>query len=266
MNWSAMPIVKERSPFKISCLVAFAMISAFTIGNQAVWLDETSLHWWTDLWWTLTSLTAGLLCLDAARQPMTLNQKSWFFFSLGCFSWALGMVAWDIYELAFKWITPFPSLADAGYSVSPPLILVGSLFLTHKRHSFYERSKLVLDCMILINVLAIGLAVFFYEAILHAPMSVSGKVIALFYPIVPLSASYALWMSRNRMEAGANRQSLDWVLAGMILLASANIGYLAPIITGGYEVGSRLDPLWTGAFLCIGLGALKIRFEARSFG
>ncbi|MBI3995182.1 MAG: hypothetical protein HY349_04310 [Nitrospirae bacterium] len=261
MNGTTLPILRERSLFRRSCVTAAIFLVVFTIGNQALLQEEAALHWWTDSWWTLTSLTAGLLCLDAARQPMMSNQKSWLFISLGCFFWALGMVAWDVYELVFQWITPFPSLADAGYSIAFLLLLTGCLFTTHRRHSLFERSKLVLDCMILINVLAIGLTVFFYEAIVHAPMSVAGKVIALFYPIVPLSASYALWMSRSRMEADAGRQSLGWVMAGMILLASANIGYLAPIITGGYQVGSRLDPLWTAAFLCIGLGALNARLK-----
>ncbi|HEY4484859.1 MAG TPA: hypothetical protein VI702_00845, partial [Nitrospiria bacterium] len=53
-------------------------------------------------------------------------------------------------------------------------------------------------------------------------------------------------------------QAWTWVLAGAVLNAAADTGYLIPIITGGYEVGSRLDPLWTGAFFCIGLGAIRI--------
>lgn len=261
MNGTTLSILRERSLFRRSCVAASIFLVVFTIGNQVLLQEGPALHWWTDSWWTLASLTAALLCLDAARQPMMPNPRSWFFIGLGCFFWALGMVAWDIYELVFQWITPFPSLADAGYSIASLLLLVGCLFPAHQRFSFFEQSKLVLDCMILINVLAIGLTVFFYEAIVHAPMSVSGKVIALFYPIVPISASYALWTSRSRMEADADRKSLSWVMAGMILLATANIGYLAPIITGGYQVGSRLDPLWTAAFLCIGLGAIHIRLK-----
>ena len=265
MNGTTVQTLHVRSPFKIACLAALFLLVAFTIGNQVVGIGKTGLLWWTDLWWTLISFAAALLCLDVARRPTIVNQRAWFFFSLGCFSWALGMVAWDIYELVFQWVTPFPSLADVGYSAFALLILVGCFFLANVNQSIYERSKLVLDSMILINVLALALAVFFHDAISQSRTSLTGKITALFYPIVPLSVSYVLWTARSRIDAGAHRQSLDWVLAGMLLMTSANMGYLVPIITGGYAVGSSLDPLWIGAFLCIGLGALKIRYEDPSF-
>ena len=246
-----------RSPFQTAVLASFSLLVIFTLGNQILFKGRAPLHWWTDLWWTLTSLTAGLLCLNVRRRGLRDHQV-WLFFGLGCVSWALGMVAWGIYELALNRISPFPSIADAGYILSTVLILAGSLLLLKQRYTFYEGARLFIDSLILINFLLVVLLVIFYGTISRSEVSLTGKAVALLHPIFPIAIAYVLMDVRRRVEKGVFRDGLDWVSTGMVLMILANMGYLVPIITGGYTVGSLLDPLWIASFLCIGLGALKI--------
>lgn len=175
------------------------------------------------------------------------------------------MIVWDINELYYGWITPFPSIADVGFSASTILMLLGTYWLMEDKFSAFDRWRFILDSLILINVLALGLYFFFHAPIHRSETSFLGKAAGLFYPIVPLAAAYGVWIARNMMTTGPLRDGLAWFLSGLILMAVANLGYLVPIISGGYAVGSRLDPLWFGAFVLMGLGPIRILYWEAPF-
>lgn len=263
LDHEAVNTPRHRAAFKAAAFTAVSIFLVFTIGNQFLFVRTASLHWWTDLWWTAVSLGAGLICLAVTRNIISGKRAAWFLFGLGCLTWSLGMVAWNVYELLLGWITPFPSIADLGYTAFGILILAGSFFVVDSTPFSFQRSKLLLDSLILINILALSLLVLFFEALDESNVSILGKAAALFYPIVPITACYILWIVRGRTEETAHRQALGWVMMGMVVYSVANTGYLVPIVSGGYVVGSILDPLWVGAFLLIGLGAVRIGFDSK---
>jgi hypothetical protein len=247
-----------KARFRMTWLWACLALVLFTMADYFKINGRTGVHWWTDFWWTIASGGAAWLCFRASRSLVTDDRRAWRWFGLGCALWFLGMVIWDIYELVFGRMMPFPSIADFGYLGFALSIVIGGFSLVRWGQPRQEKTKLFLDMLILINVMILVFLILFYQTFFVLSQSLLSKFFALAYPVSSIASVYILLVVHGRFADGLIKRGLSFVLGGMIWNTIANIGYVTPILTQNYEAGSALDPLWIAGFLWIGLGAFWI--------
>lgn len=134
------------------------------------------------------------------------------------------MIAWDLYELVFGWIAPFPSVADLGYLGFAPLITVGGFSLVRWEKQRQEKIKLFLDMLILVNVMVLVFLIIFYQTFFVLSHGLVNNLVALTYPVASIASVYVLLVVYGRMSDSLIKSGLSFVLGGMIWNTIANVG------------------------------------------
>ena len=101
-------------------LVLGASTLAYGVGGVFTRADRALAHVWADAGWTLISLLSALKAFHTARHsPNAVQKRAFRWFGASFFSWFVGMLIWDGYELHGIY-TPAPSWAAAPRPISPP--------------------------------------------------------------------------------------------------------------------------------------------------
>src|SRR6266702_4995664 len=104
---------------------------------------------------TADALIGGIIVLVSVALPIRSEEDAepwlsherfaWILIGLGCLMWGIGDCIWHYYQALGQ--SPFPSLADIGYSSLPPLIFLG-LLLQPSPGSGRSRLMVLLDSLI----------------------------------------------------------------------------------------------------------------------
>ena len=182
---------------------------------------------------------------------------------LGCLMWGIGDCIWHYYEAIGQ--SPFPSLADIGYSSLPPLIFLG-LLLQPSPGSGSKRLMLLLDSLIAMgSLLAIAWYFLLGSLALASVEDPLAKFLGLYYPIsdIPLLTCVVLLLLRSQgrvYQATARRISLLVVGLGLCFFVTSDFLYNVLQNAGTYIAGTLISAGWPCGIMIIGLAAYLRRF------
>ena len=85
------------APGRSRWIVAQAWGAAIVVYAVAIaTATPRALMWINDIAWALASLAACLLCVRTARRIDPLSRAAWMWLAVGCGSWFVGQLYWNI--------------------------------------------------------------------------------------------------------------------------------------------------------------------------
>jgi diguanylate cyclase (GGDEF)-like protein/PAS domain S-box-containing protein len=165
-----------------------------------------------------------------------------------------GDVLYDVLTDVLHQSNPFPSVADAFYLVTYPLLAAGLLLMVRARSREKDRGAL-LDALIVTTGCALLAWIFLIEPYVDAAdMGLFAKVISIAYPLGDIAI---LCVLARLLSAGGRRNWSLYLLAlGAGGLLSADVAYEAIQLNGTWKVGGPTDLGWVLFYLCWGAAAL----------
>lgn len=212
--------------------------------------------YWADLAWTLAAFFTGIRCLLTAKCSHGRYRLSWILIALACFSWFFGMLAWDWFELAVGWTTPFPSWSDIGFSAFAPLMAYG---LYHRRPAAFASTAFRLlqigkigilgICLLLIHLLA------FAQPLTDPATTTFYKGMALGYPVLYISALLFSISLFWRWQKPQTDSVTGLLTIGLAIHTVTNSLYAYELLGQTFQGGSFIDIFWLIGFASLYLAA-----------
>jgi diguanylate cyclase (GGDEF)-like protein len=182
-----------------------------------VWLHRASVRWH---WWLIG---AGLLLMS------------------------VGDLMWTVVEEIRHEDMPFPSLADAAYLASYPVLMAGLLVLTRLRLPGRDVPSL-LDAAVIAVGGGLAIWVFLIEPLADVEATASARAVSVAYPALDIAL---LAVAARLAFSGGNRREAFHLLLGVLcLLVVTDVVYGVMELQGTYGSGNWID----GGFLLTFVG------------
>ncbi|HYF45880.1 MAG TPA: GGDEF domain-containing protein, partial [Acidimicrobiales bacterium] len=195
---------------------------------------------------------AAFACLGAARRR-TAARRSWQLLTGCALSWGVGQTIWSYHEsIAQTDQQPFPSLADVGYVLAVPLLILALLAFPTAAHPAGRLRSLIDGLIIACAVLGMSWA-FVIAPVVSASQSAFATAVALSYPVgdvVALVVALAV-LARASSEW---RPTLTTIVLAVTALAVADSAFAYNISTGG-STTSGFNAGWVVGFLLLTMAA-----------
>lgn len=199
---------------------ATALTLVFCVWLLGGWGSPTTRIAVEDIGFVALSLFATVCAGHAAWRFRGRQRISSLCIAIGLAGWTVGSVLWAYYEWWLQ-VSPFPSLADAGYLMLPVFVCIG-LLIAPVGASGYTRTRMALDGFIVT-------AAFFqigWLTILGALFDAGGAsrfavALALAYPVVDLAVLTVAVLLLGRVRP-QHRLALTLLTSGMALISIAD--------------------------------------------
>jgi hypothetical protein len=219
------------------------------------------------------SFIGGILVLVCINIPESLGEEvepwlkrermAWNLIGLGCLGWAIGECFWRYYLSQGE--SPFPSLADLGYSSFPPLCFAGLILQPFSR-SNRRQIFLALDSLVAMGAL-LSIAWFLLLGSLAnaANETFLAKFLGLYYPVADIALLsciiFILLGGPNRFyQARARRIGLLILGLGLAVFALSDFIFNFQQNLGTFVEESWVDLGWPLGMMVIGIAAYLRRF------
>jgi PAS domain S-box-containing protein len=202
----------------------------------------------TDIGWTAAASLAAVSSFRAARALAGADRIAWLLFAIASAVWAIGQIAWDVYELILDISVPFPSVADIGYLAYGALMIAGVWVL----RSTQRKRRLTWLRVANVGLILCSLAVILI-AVLTRPFTGSTYELGSALVIVAESGTvaiaciigmYILWS----YPWGPRLASTALVTAALVVHTLALLFYTREIVAAHYGVNSVFNVAWLVAF------------------
>jgi diguanylate cyclase (GGDEF)-like protein len=237
-----------------------ALLTVYMVG-YATWLllgapagDWTSLL--ANLLLVPPFLLATLVVWTVARLPQVTSAHAWRWLGYGLLAWALGGLIYSGYDLLG--LSPFPSLADAGYLATLPCFALGLMALRRERRGTLQTLSFLTDAALVTLILgALGWQVFFQATLADTAQPVLALWISLAYPVLYLllcaaTMTLALWR-----PLGLQRRGVALLATGLLSFLGTDVLYFGALARGSYVPGTLLDLGWPLAAFLIAWAAYR---------
>jgi diguanylate cyclase (GGDEF)-like protein len=184
---------------------------------------------------------AAALCL--ARPLLVRRERlAWTFIGLNLFAWWMGEVWWGFYIVDDP-NAPYPSIADALFLASYPLLFVGLALLVRDRIRRFQRTMWVDGAVAALTVGAFAAAFLLPEILAISEGTFLPDATTIAYPIAD---TLALAFLLGVMVLVGTRADLGWflLLLSLALLPIADGIYSYQSAIGTYVEGGLIDLLW----------------------
>lgn len=231
---------RARVVFALTAYLAL-MAAGYVVLEPGSW----ALHFWANLFWTLSALLAGLKCLHTARRCEAAHRRrAWRWFGIGCLFWFGGMLIWDWRELVQQIYTPFPDYSDIGFDLLVPCFIAG-FFHYGARTRSQEMTLLKFgDLGVVLCVLIIASVAVLHDPIENMQVGTLYLLAALAYPILHVSALVFGLIVFWRHQWGAERTPLAILLVGFAVLTATILVYTNTLLNRTFEAGRWIDLFW----------------------
>lgn len=206
-------------------------------------------------------LAVGLLSWVAIweRNSAGRMRPGWIMIAFAFAAWLIGDIAWAVKEESTG-VSPNGDWIDIPYFAFYVLFIVGALLLPAARISRSERSKLLLDSVIV----AVGTAVLLWVVFLRKVVlqftsggDIGGVIVALGYPVCDILLVWAaMWLLITRRDPGTEALC-RWTAVGAIIMVPTDILFGIQNLEGTYTAGNWLGLGWTVGILLPALGAAR---------
>jgi len=215
----------------------------------------------------------GGLTLFCASVPMRrsenierwtgLEQTSWLLIGSSIIMWGLGESFWRYYISIGQ--TPFPSLADTGYSLFPLLAFLG-LLLQPPPAKRSKRLVLLMDSLISMGSIFAIAWYLLLGSLAQAPGEATlAKFLGIYYPTADMAllscVVFLLLRGQERAyQANARRASLLVIGLGFCFFIASDFFFNIQNNAGTYVEASWIDLGWPLGAMAIGAAAYLRRF------
>ncbi len=219
------------------------------------------------------ALIGGSLTLFSALAPRSRNEEtepwvgleqlSWLLIGLGVLMWAGGEMLWRYYEAMGQ--TPFPSLADIGYSSFPLLAFTGLLLLPSSDVKT-RRVILLMDSLIAMGSIFALAWYLLLGSLAQAPGEANlAKFLGMYYPVsdTALLSCIVFLLLRgqsSRYQIRARRIGLLVLGLGLCFFIGSDFIFNIQQNAGTYVEATWIDLGWPLGMMTIGLAAYLRRF------
>jgi signal transduction histidine kinase len=244
----------------------FAILAGLTAiyGLGIVVIPKGSMfgHAWSDFGWL------GMTCwaaVESWRARRVGSQKlAYATLTLANLTWAAAMVIWIVYELFGGIVTPFPTLADAGFLLYAPLYALSLFFLSGAGRSLSLSLRHVGDLGMAVATMTFCAVVIYTKPSIESGLVMAERVVALGYPVSYLSALLFALLVLVAHPAGATKRLIAIHVVAITLQTVAYTAYGVEILTRSYQSGHVLDPIWFGGLALTVWGAREEVWRATS--
>ncbi len=200
------------------------------------------------------SIAAVACAVTARRSPVIAARRPWMLLSAGLGCWALGQLAWSVYEIGLGREAPFPSIADVGFLMLPVVASFGLLRWLHDDRAATRARDLLDGAVIAGSLMALSWATTLGSIRTAGEQSALGLAILVAYPVTDVMMATFVLLTLARTRRG-RRHAQALVAAGMGGLAFADSAYLYLTNAGTYSSGNIISAGWLTGFLLIAAGA-----------
>jgi diguanylate cyclase (GGDEF)-like protein len=204
---------------------------------------------------TVAPLLAAGACIVAGRRQRGRARVGWFLVAASAAAWGAGQAAWTYSELALQQ-NPFPSLADAGFVSSVPILLAGLFTLPVWPAGAAAKVRAISDGLLIAGGLLVASWNTVLAAIVASPAETAlGQGLSLAYPLADVIVVTVLAIMWSRASAGT-RSPILIIIAGLALIAVSDSTFAYQQAQDSFGSGSVIDMGWVAGYLVVGLGAL----------
>ncbi len=131
-------------------------IIATLVYLAAVSVHPGTTHRWTSIWTAfddfgqcITPFIGAAACWLTARRSSGRERVLLGLIGAGAAAWGAGQILWTLYEVGFGHQPIFPSPCDAGFLLSPVLIVIGLLRFVDTSAGLLSRVRGVLEALLI---------------------------------------------------------------------------------------------------------------------
>jgi hypothetical protein len=200
---------------------------------------------------------------DPGEPWIGFEQLSWLLIGFGIILWGTGESFWRYYISQNQ--TPFPSLADIGYSTFPILLFAG-LLLQPAADAQGKRIVLIMDSLISMgSIFALAWYLLLGSLAQAAGEANLAKFLGLYYPIADTALLscivFLLLRGQGRIyQSTARRMSLLVLGLGLCFFVGSDFFFNVLQNAGTYVEATWLDLGWPLGLMTIGIAACMRRF------
>jgi diguanylate cyclase (GGDEF)-like protein len=227
---------------------------------------EVYLRLQSNILYNIPGLVALILVARRIQTSTDAARWGWLLVALMLVSWQIGDWIYSVYDLGMGQEPPYPSVADALYTVGYAAILVALLLLAYPPQ-LAASLRWVLDVVLITTVAFCFEWVLIIQPILDdGSMGSWASMIALSYPLWDLALVTIIVGGVFASHGNLTARSAVLLLA-VSLLAVTDTLYSVGVMESGYEnVGNPLEIGWILVYILIGAAAiLPSRTETATF-
>src|SRR5215211_2202527 len=206
------------------------------------------------LWRRGTSQTAGGTAVSIGQRwaPVLLG--------IGILSFAFGQIVFTYYEWVLQQAPPLPSLADVGFQIQYPFLLLGILLLSARPIPAASRVRIALDGLIIMSAL-VTLSWYFVlgPVVQQEGQTTLAKVVAVAQPLADVVLVACLLILASRPSEHTLRPALRLLALGLSLVVVADSYFTYHTLHDSYATGSLLDVGWPLGYMLVAFGAFVAR-------
>jgi hypothetical protein len=213
---------------------------------------------------TLFAIRSSSRSTEPVEPWLGKEQLGWTLIGWGAIMWGIGECFWRYYVLVLHQ-SPFPSLADIGYSALPILVFAG-LLLQPSLNKENNRPFIILDSLIAMgSLLAIGWAVLLGSLATASSEDLLAKTLGLYYPTSDIALLSIVIFLLLRAQGAydnvkARRYGLLILGLGLSIFAISDFLFNVQQNLGTYVDGTWVDLGWPLGLLIVGAAASLRRF------
>src|SRR5829696_8173383 len=179
---------------------------------------------------------------------------------IGSLSFAFGQIVFTYYEWVLQQAPPLPSLADVGFQVQYPFLLLGILLLSARPIPVASRARIALDGLIIMSAL-VTLSWYFVlgPIVQEGGETTLAKVVAVAQPLADVVLVACLLILASRPSEHTLRPALRLLALGLTLVVVADSYFTYQTLHGTYATGTLLDVGWPLGYMLVALGAFVTR-------
>ncbi len=243
-------------------LIAFTLLFVLCLGWDAYLytLPNHTTSWnflYNILYGGVFFVGGGIALQYAVRFGLKTNLgKMLLFLGLGMLSFWGGNIIWVYYTFVLKDAVPFPSLADASYTLLYPLMAIGTVYLLRIYQTLVTKS-VIRDSVIIVIVSFAVIFGFFARPDLSSDLPLIQKIINVYYPFGDVVIT-SIALIALRIGGGKIHFSLYIFSFGLALQTAADLLFTYRNAVGTYWNGDISDLLYTCGAYFISVGLFEI--------
>lgn len=206
--------------------------------------------------WGLLGLGSSAAVVVGVVRNQPSRRWPWFCIALAIAAFAGGDISYDILTKVLGQSNPFPSIADAFYLATGPLLVAGIVGMVRaRRRRDGGETGALLDALVITLGLAVLSWIFLIEPYVHAiGLALPARLTSIAYPLMDILILCVL--TRLLFGGGAKNEAVRLLSFGAIGLLAADCAYGWIQLNGSWSVGGPTDLGWVAFYVCFGTAAL----------